>query len=54
MTLGAFYYLQAIWAILAMGVVWLSTLGLYVMMVQAGIGFGAAGLPRRLLDRFRD
>jgi YihY family inner membrane protein len=54
MTLGAFYYLQAIWAILAMGVVWLSTLGLYVMMVLAGIGFGAAGLPRRLLDRFRD
>ena len=54
MTLGAFHYLQAIWAILAMVVVWLSTLGLYVLMVLAGVGFGAAGLPRRLLDRLRD
>ena len=54
MTLGAFYYLREVWAILAMVVVWLSTLGLYVLMVLAGVGFGAAGLPRRLLDRLRD
>jgi len=54
MTLGAFYYLSAGWAILAMLVVWLSTLGLYVVMIVAGLGIGAAGLPQRLLDRFRN
>jgi len=54
MTLGGFYYLSGLWAILAMVVVWLSTLGLYVVMIVAGLGFGAAGLPRRLLDRLRN
>ncbi|MFB6085096.1 MAG: YihY/virulence factor BrkB family protein [Halorientalis sp.] len=57
MTLGAFYFLGGGWAILAMLVVWLSTLGLYALMVLVGIGVTAAGLPGRLRDaveEFRD
>jgi Flp pilus assembly protein TadB len=37
MSIGAFYFLSGGWAILAMIVVWLSTLGLYVTFVLAGI-----------------
>ena len=54
MTLGAFYYLQGVWAVLAMLVVWLSTLGLYVVMVAVGVTFSAAGIPGKLRDRVRD
>ena len=54
MTLGAFYWLEGGWAILAMIVVWLSTLGLYVQLVVFGLGIQAASLPSRLLDRVRD
>ena len=54
MTLGAFYYLQSIWAVLAMVVVWLSTLGLYVVMVVVGIGIRVTGLPGIALDKVRD
>lgn len=54
MTLGAFYWLDGGWAVLAMVVVWLSTLGLYVQLVLFGIGIRAAGLPNRLLDLLRD
>jgi len=54
MTLGAFYYLKGGWAILAMIVVWLSTLGLYVMMVLTGVAIGLVSGPRRLLDAVRD
>jgi len=54
MTLGGFYYLSGLWAVLAMLVIWLSTLGLYVVMIAAGLGLGAAALPRRLLDRLRN
>ena len=54
MTLGAFYYLQGLWAVLAMLVVWLSTLGLYVVMVVVGATIELTGLPGRLLDRVRD
>jgi membrane protein len=54
MTLGAFYWLEGGWAILAMIVVWLSTLGLYVQLVVFGLGIQAASLPGRLLDRIRD
>ncbi|MBV0902459.1 YihY/virulence factor BrkB family protein [Haloarcula salina] len=54
MTLGAFYYLQGLWAVLAMLVVWLSTLGLYVVMIAVGVTVTATGLPGRLLDRVRD
>ena len=53
MTLGAFYWLEGGWAILAMIVVWLSTLGLYVQLVVFGMGIKAASVPGRLLDRFR-
>jgi len=56
MTLGAFYYLQdqGLWAVLAMLVIWLSTLGLYVVMVLVGVTFRVTGLPGRLVDRVRD
>ncbi|MFB6133894.1 MAG: YihY/virulence factor BrkB family protein [Halanaeroarchaeum sp.] len=54
MTLGAFYWLNGGWAILAMIVVWLSTLGLYVLMVLFGVGFNAVGVPGRALDWIRD
>jgi len=53
MTLGAFYFLSGGWAILAMIVVWLSTLGLYTLLVLVGLVSGALGLPGRLLDRIR-
>jgi hypothetical protein len=54
MTLGAFYYLKGGWAILAMIVIWLSTLGLYVLMVITGVAIGLVAGPRRLLDALRD
>ena len=54
MTLGAFYYLQSVWAVLAMLVVWLSTLGLYVVMVVVGLGIRVTGLPGVALDKVRD
>lgn len=53
MTLGAFFYLQGVWAILAMIVIWLSTLGLYVLMVFVGLAGAALGLPGRLVERLR-
>lgn len=54
MTLGAFFYLEGIWAILAMFVVWLSTLGMYVVMLVVGWLGLAVGVPGRLLDRVRE
>ena len=51
MTLGAFYWLRGGWAIFAMGVLWLSTLGLYVLMVIFGFGASALSLPGRISDR---
>lgn len=50
MTVGAFVYLDGGWAILAMLVIWLSTLGLYVVMVIVGAGIGLLSLPGRLRD----
>ncbi|CCQ35651.1 UPF0761 family protein [Natronomonas moolapensis 8.8.11] len=52
MTLGAFYFLPGGWAVLAMIVVWLSTLGLYALMLFVGTTLTVAGLPGRLKDRF--
>ena len=52
MTLGAFYFLPGGWAVLAMIVVWLSTLGLYALMLVVGTTLTVAGLPGRLKDRF--
>jgi YihY family inner membrane protein len=54
MTLGAFYFLGDGWAILAMLVIWLSTLGLYVLMVLVGLTVTVAGLPGRLRDVIGD
>jgi len=54
MTLGAFHYLGGGWAILAMLVIWLSTLGLYTLMLVVGMVGTAVGLPGRLLDRLRN
>jgi YihY family inner membrane protein len=52
MTLGAFFYLSGGWAVLAMVVIWLSTLGLYVLMLIVGTTATIAGVPTRLKDRF--
>jgi membrane protein len=54
MTLGAFASLSGIWAILAMLVIWLSTLGLYTLMVLFGLASTALGLPGRVIDRLRN
>jgi Flp pilus assembly protein TadB len=54
MTLGAFYFLSGGWAVLAMVVVWLSTLGLYTLMVIVGVTAAAAGLPGSVLGRIRE
>ena len=50
MTIAAFALLNGGWAILAMIVVWLSTLGLYVLMALVGLAGAALGLPGRLRD----
>lgn len=54
MTLGAFVSLSSGWAVLAMLVIWLSTLGLYALMLLVGTTVTVAGLPGRLKDRFSD
>ncbi|WP_276273693.1 YihY/virulence factor BrkB family protein [Haloarcula litorea] len=54
MTLGAFYYLRGPWAVLAMLVVWLSTLGLYVLMLLVGVTFRVTGLPGRAVEKLRN
>ncbi len=50
MTLGAFFYLEGVWAIAAMLVVWLSTLGLYALMVLVGLGLGGVAALGKLRD----
>jgi YihY family inner membrane protein len=54
MTVGAFYFLEGPWAILAMLVVFLSTLGLYTLFVLVGLGIRLGGSPRRLYERLRE
>ncbi|MFW6435151.1 MAG: YihY/virulence factor BrkB family protein [Halovenus sp.] len=54
MTLGAFVYLSNGWAILAMLVIWLSTLGLYTLMVIVGATVKGAGIPFRIVDKLRN
>jgi Flp pilus assembly protein TadB len=54
MTLGAFYFLSGGVAILAMIVVWLSTLGLYALMLIVGLLATAIGLPGRAAERLRN
>jgi len=53
MTLGAFYLLSDLIALVAMIVIFLSTLGLYVLFVLAGVGFSLLGKPGRALDAIR-
>jgi hypothetical protein len=55
MTLGAFYWLSNDWlAILAMLIIFLSTLGLYTLFVLVGVGFNLLGAPGKALDFVRD
>jgi Flp pilus assembly protein TadB len=54
MTLGAFFLLSGGWAIAAMVVVWLSTLGLYVLFVLVGFVSSTLSFPGRLRDRIGD
>lgn len=54
MTVAAFYLLPGGWAVLAMVVVWLSTLGLYVLMVLVGAVAGVLDVPGRAVDAVRD
>lgn len=54
MTLGAFFFLSGGWAIAAMLVLWLSVLGLYVVMVTIGTGLGVLGFPGRINDAIRN
>ncbi|WP_323675238.1 YhjD/YihY/BrkB family envelope integrity protein [Halorubellus sp. PRR65] len=56
MTLGAFYteFLTDGWAIFAMIVIWLSTLGLYALMLLVGLGVNAVRVPGRLRDAIGD
>ena len=54
MTLGAFYFLSGGWAVLAMLIVWLSTLGLYALMVLVGAGVSALGLTGTLRGRLSE
>jgi hypothetical protein len=53
MTVGAFELLSGGWAILAMIVIWLSTLGLYVLMVLFGLGIAALSAPGRAMAAVR-
>lgn len=54
MTIGAFYFLQGVWAILSMIVIWLSTLGLYALMLIVGTAFNLLDTPGRALDLLRE
>ncbi|WP_435155509.1 YihY/virulence factor BrkB family protein [Haladaptatus sp. DFWS20] len=54
MTIGAFRWLESGWAIAAMIIIWLSTLGLYTLMVLVGFGVSAVGVPGRVGGRIRD
>jgi YihY family inner membrane protein len=54
MTLGAFYFLEGGWAILAMLILFLSTLGLYVLFVMVGLGLNVLSVPARAADAVRD
>jgi membrane protein len=55
MTLGAFYWLSNDWvAMLAMLIIFLSTLGLYTLFVIVGVGFNLLGAPGKALDFVRE
>ncbi|WP_290809846.1 YihY/virulence factor BrkB family protein [Halovivax sp.] len=54
MTVAAYYFLSGGWAVLAMVVVWTSTLGVYLLMVLFGTAISIVGLPGRLRDAIGD
>lgn len=54
MSIAAFYFLEGIYAILAMIVVWTSTLGVYVLMVLFGFGISILGIPGRVRNMIGD
>ncbi|ELY67495.1 YihY/virulence factor BrkB family protein [Natrinema versiforme] len=54
MSIAAFYFLAGLWAILAMIVVWTSTLGVYVLMVLFGFGISLLGIPGRVRNMIGD
>ncbi|WP_226007653.1 YihY/virulence factor BrkB family protein [Natrinema salinisoli] len=54
MSIAAFYFLEGIYAILSMLVVWTSTLGVYVLMVLFGFGISLLGLPGRVRNVIGD
>ncbi|WP_158058718.1 YihY/virulence factor BrkB family protein [Halorussus halophilus] len=51
MTVAAFFWLQNWTAVFAMAVIWLSTLGLYTLMLLFGFGISAVSVPGRIADR---
>ena len=53
MTLGAFYLLSDLIALVAMIVIFLSTLGLYALFVLVGAGLSLLSTPGRALDAVR-
>ncbi|QCC46508.1 YihY/virulence factor BrkB family protein [Halobellus limi] len=54
-TIAAFYLLEDdLLAVVAMLVIYLSTLGLYALFVIFGVGLNALGVPGRLVDWVRD
>ena len=55
LTLGAFYLFQSdLLAIVAMLIIFLSTLGLYVLFVAVGVGLNLLGVPGKAIDMARD
>lgn len=54
LTLGAFYFLDGIYAIGAMIILGLSTLGLYTLFVMVGIGLNTLETPGKALDYLRN
>lgn len=54
LTLGAFYWMNGIYAIAAMVILGLSTLGLYTLFVMVGVGLNALETPGKALDYVRN
>ena len=55
MTLGAFFLFESDWlAILAMLIIFLSTLGLYTLFVLVGVGLNLVDVPGKAIDYARD
>jgi hypothetical protein len=53
MTLGAFYLLSDVLAVVAMIVIFLSTLGLYALFLLVGFGLSLLDTPGRAMEAVR-